>query len=121
MSEDKVALLFNGFWMAVAISLWVFTRRLTFEERKKWHPRLSVGVGVLFIAAVVAMSLVADTKWSSPWLPVFSLAVLCVGVAGIIWLNITCTKFCGSCKAAVTNPNWFQKFEYCSKCGAKFS
>ena len=120
MDEKTAAVLWNSFWIALAIGLWLFHRRLSFAERRKWHPHLNIGVGILFIVTTVAFSFLTNTKWSSPWLPVITFMVACVCVAGIVTLNIKMTKFCESCESAVVNNNWFQAFNFCPKCGAKF-
>jgi hypothetical protein len=119
MDENTAGTLFFGIFIAVAIGFWLFNRRLSFTEKRKWHPRLAIAFGIFFVALTVVHSFLVNTQWSSPWLAVTTFLVVFSGVTGITVLNIKMTKFCERCEEAVVNNSFFRKFEFCPKCGTK--
>ena len=117
MDEYTKAIFFNGIFLVVAACLWLFQRRLTFAQKRKWHPRLAIAVGIFVGFATVAGF--AHTQWASRWQAGGTYLFLFGTIAGITVLNIKMTKFCERCEKAVVNNSFFRKFEFCPKCGTK--
>jgi hypothetical protein len=121
MNEEELVRAFSIAWVVLALGVWLFFRRLSVADKRKWHPRLSIGAGMLFVVCVLGISFLTDTQWRTPGLAISFLALLLAGVSLITWLNIKFTKFCDSCSATIVNTNWFQKIEFCQKCGARLN
>ena len=117
MDEYTKAIVINGVILAFAVGISLFRRRLTFAQKRKWHPRLSIAVGIFFAGTIVA--LFANTQWSSHWQAAGTYIFLIGTVAAITVLNITMTRWCEQCQEAVVNNSFFRKFEFCPKCGTK--
>jgi hypothetical protein len=121
MSEDRLFAIFAMAWFTIGLGSWLFFRKLSVADRRKWHPRLSISAGILFVVFVLGMAFLTDTQWRTPGLAISFFALLVASVSLIAWLNIRFTKFCDSCGAMLVNTNWFQKFEFCQKCGTRFN
>jgi len=115
--KDLSALDMVGYSFYVVWGLWGLAGYLFFYRgrdiafRKRWHPRLCVFSGLLFLLFTGLFVLNGFTP------AVFLLAVPSVAV--IAYLSIKNTVFCSSCGKQTFNNNWFSSIEYCPKCGAK--
>ena len=121
MNEDQLFFIFFSVWIAYGIGTWAFMRRLSVSDRRKWHPKLVIATGVLFASFALAFPLLTGTVWQTRVLAVTYVVIVLASVALLSWLNIKLTKFCDSCGATAVNSNWFQKFEFCSKCGTRLN
>jgi hypothetical protein len=117
MDEKTKAILVNGLFIAFFVGLWLFQRRLTFSQKRKWHPRLTIAGGIFCI--VITVALFWHTQWSSSWKAAGTYLFICGTVAGITVLNIKMIRWCEQCQEAVVNNSFFRKFEFCPKCGTK--
>ena len=107
MTHNNLFFTFFTVWIALAIASGFFYWAAEVETKRRWHPRLVVGSGLLFLVFVFLM------------MPLWPTAVIAVpGVALIAYLNLTRTKFCGRCGTMLISQNWFSKLDFCQKCGA---
>lgn len=107
MISEQLFFTFFAIWILLAISSLVFYRTADLQMKRRWHPRLVVVSGVLFLGFVSLMM--------PPW-P--TLAIAAPAVALIAYLNLTLTKFCPRCGAVLFRQNWFSKMDFCQSCGA---
>lgn len=121
MTGIEAFLIVGAVWGAAGLLIQVLSSGLSIEERRKWHPRFSVGFGVLIVLGVVAISWLTKTEWSSPWLAAITFVVSSCGVALVLWLEVRFTKYCRSCGATVFDPENLRNYQSCYKCGAKLT
>lgn len=92
-------------WGCVCLAVWMFYWKGSLEAKRRWHPRIVIGAGVLFLGFIAISMPVALT-----------LAV--PSVALITFLNLKFIRFCPACGVTlVQNPPWSAP-RFCSKCGA---
>jgi hypothetical protein len=110
LTQERIFVVFMATWLALGIGVGVFYWKADWHRKRKWHPRINVITGVLFLAFVWAMS----------WSPVVML-FMTPGVVLIQWLNWKYTRFCRACGATLfQNPPW-ARMNFCSKCGASLN
>ena len=100
---------FMAVWIALGIgSACFFLGSRNARLKREVFPWFVIFVGVLFASFVVIA--VGDLT---------VLAFVGPAVALISFLNIRGTRFCDACGATLFNHAWFNRMNFCSKCGAK--
>jgi hypothetical protein len=108
MRQD-IFTIFFVVWIALGISgFFLFYVNKDIRFKKRYFPWFSIFTGVLFISFVLGTGF-----------PVQVLFLMVPAVTLITYLNIKSTKFCDSCGRTIINQMWFNKIEYCGRCGAK--
>ena len=105
MNFEKLFPFFFAVWIALGIGTALFYARAGLQTKRRWHPRLVIGAGALFLAFALTMQ---------PGLKMLLSAGPAVALITI--LNWKLTKFCPQCGRtayARLNPNRF-----CQSCGA---
>ena len=105
MNFEALFPFFFAVWIALGIGTSIFYLRAGFETKRRWHPRIVIGVGILFLA--FALTTKPDLKM---------LLFAGPAIALITILNWKRTKFCPQCGRtayAQFRPNYF-----CQTCGA---
>ena len=104
MKDQGPPLIFFATWAVLCVAVWSFYWKGTLAAKRRWHPRIIIGVGVVFLGFIAI---------TMP--PALVMAVPSVILISI--LNLKMTKFCGACAATlVQNPPW-TKMRFCPKCG----
>jgi hypothetical protein len=115
MLETGVTILFVGTWIVLGIiGFVVFFLGKDTALKRKWFPRFTVLVGMLFVFFSTTIAVLGSETWLSLGIMVITVPA----VSLISYLNIKMTKFCDRCGATLINSNWFSPMRFCSKCGA---
>ena len=110
MAPKMIFPIFMGTWIVLAVLGALLYRKGDLATKRKWHPRMVIGTGVLFVAFAYAMFPNALTLLI--FVPLTTL---------IQYMNYRFTRFCPSCgKTVRQNPPW-GRMEFCPKCGAKLT
>lgn len=105
-----VGILF-GAWMALCLAVALFyllSRNASLK--RKLHPVIVIGVGVVFVLLLLASALTSDT----------AAGMLLLGVPAIVaitLLNLRLVKFCDACGLTVQTSNPFRPTKFCPHCG----
>ena len=110
MPNDNAFFGMFALWLLVGIGLMVFyaSPKLDLNLKKKLHPWVMSGTGVLFIYLLSKFSLPA---------PLFLSIALFLVISFIA--NITMTRFCDFCAKTVFNRQFLSKIKFCPYCGGK--
>ena len=76
--------------------------------KRRFHRWFTIAYGAVFFLLIFL------SMGASPPLLVFGAAIVL-----ITYLNIRNTIFCDACGKTTYNHAWFDKAEYCAKCGAR--
>ena len=106
MTDGERFLVFSVVWIVLAVTNGWLLLRASLAVKRKWTPRLVIGVGVLFLGFVV---------WAGAAVTVVAGATLVVAL--ITLLNLKSIKFCSGCGAYFFHFGRVSKDSYCMKCG----
>jgi hypothetical protein len=106
MHASKIFPIFVAVWVLIAIATSLLHLRGSLETKRRWHPRITVAVGVLFLAFVASVA------------PARALYLVVPAVALITYLNLKVIRFCSACGATLRQAG-FRAPVHCSRCGAK--
>jgi hypothetical protein len=105
MTDGERFLVFSVVWIVLAaINGWLVFRA-SLAVKRKWTPRLVVGVGVLLLGFLA---------WGAT---VTFVAGATLVVALLTFLNLKSIKFCSACSAYYFHFGRVSKDSYCMKCG----
>ena len=110
MERDIFPIFFVTWIVLGVVGFFLFYVSKNVQFKKRYFPWYTILVGVLFISFSLGMGF-----------PLEMLYFEVPAVALITCLNIKSTKFCGNCGRTIINRMWFNKVEYCAKCGAKLN
>jgi len=108
MTPEKVFPVFFVSWMVLGVGLFIFYQTGRLETKRRAHPWIVIGVGVLFLAFASAM----QPTWSM-------LLFAAPAVAVITALNTKLIKFCPKCGSTLYGR--FIPIRFCYKCGASLT
>ncbi|HWA75439.1 MAG TPA: hypothetical protein VG937_24045 [Polyangiaceae bacterium] len=104
--RDLLVAVFMTAVVVVGIAGAVLSRKGSFDTKRRWHPRLVVGGGLVFVGFSLSVM---------PFAPVRLLVIPVVAL--FAWLNLRFTKFCAACGATQYNRTPWSPMRFCSKCG----
>jgi len=100
---------FVGVWIALTVvGLWVTYVDKNIARKKRRIPRFIVGAGLVF--AIFVLVTLPDVRVAMFFI---------LAVALITFLNLRQFKVCSTCGKTIHSGMWFDKAEYCPKCGAR--
>jgi hypothetical protein len=111
--EDAVSAVLGVVWLIIAVVDSVLLLRGTVPTKRRWHPRLVIGSGVVFWVFMLL--------WFPENAPWPARAFFLLAVPGIILLSLKQTKFCSSCGSFLRRPVPWAELKFCAKCGTEIT
>jgi hypothetical protein len=110
--NEKIVVSIFGFicLLHAAISLWVLNFSKNVSLKKKFFPSSIIAFCLIFASAIFV-------QFYPNILPLVIFSPFLVIIA---FLNIKLTKFCDKCEKFRYNSTFYEKMEFCLKCGDKF-
>ncbi len=106
MAPEQIFPIFLGTWIVLALAASLLYQKADLETKRRWHPRMIVGVGVLFVAFAYSM-------FPSPRTILFLAPI----TALIQYVNYRFTRFCPSCGKTLKPTSY--RMEFCPRCGTR--
>ena len=105
MKPDAAFPVFFFLWILLCVAVWTFYWKGSLEAKRRWHPRIAVGIPVLFLGLIAI---------AAP----FGLAMAIPAVAVISLINLKSTRFCPACGRTLFQSSPWSAMNFCPKCGA---